>query len=242
MGKRDNLVGQKFNRLAVIEFAHISNTHSYWKCICDCGKEKIVLGDNLKKKHTKSCGCLKNETDFKRIHRLKGLVFNRLTVVERSGLVFNKSLWKCQCTCGKVVFSTFNALETGRTKSCGCLKLDKTKSRKGVNHPAWRYDLSEEHRQESKDRSYNPKYKGWSKSVLVRDNFTCQISGEKGGNLSAHHILNWADNPNQRLDINNGITLLETVHKLFHKLYGNRNNTLEQINEFKLKWKNKQII
>jgi len=30
-----------------------------WLCLCDCGKEKIVLYGNLKRGNTKSCGCFK---------------------------------------------------------------------------------------------------------------------------------------------------------------------------------------
>jgi len=35
--------------------------HSYWLCKCDCGKEKIIRGNDLKTGRTKSCGCLKME-------------------------------------------------------------------------------------------------------------------------------------------------------------------------------------
>lgn len=31
-----------------------------YKCKCDCGKEKLILGYNLKSGHTYSCGCKKN--------------------------------------------------------------------------------------------------------------------------------------------------------------------------------------
>ena len=32
-----------------------------WLCECNCGTEKIILGSNLKRGHTKSCGCLLRE-------------------------------------------------------------------------------------------------------------------------------------------------------------------------------------
>lgn len=57
-----NLIGQKFHRLAVIEYnGKNKQGNSLWKCICDCGKETIVIGSNLKRGNTKSCGCLKIE-------------------------------------------------------------------------------------------------------------------------------------------------------------------------------------
>jgi len=67
----------------------------------------------------------------------------------------------------------------------------------------------------------------WRKSVFERDNFTCQKYNIKGGNLNAHHINNFADFPELRTSIENGITLSEKAHKEFHSLYGKRNNTKE---------------
>lgn len=61
MGKRMDLVGQKFGRLTVVSFAEVRNKNSYWNCICECGNKVQVLGCNLKRGHTKSCGCLASE-------------------------------------------------------------------------------------------------------------------------------------------------------------------------------------
>lgn len=61
MSKRLNLVGQKYNRLLVIEFAFVRREKTYWKCLCDCGTEKIIAGCSLRSGRTKSCGCLNLE-------------------------------------------------------------------------------------------------------------------------------------------------------------------------------------
>lgn len=58
---REDLTGQRFGRLTVIEFVPNDREHSYWKCRCDCKKETIICGRDLKKEHTKSCGCLQRE-------------------------------------------------------------------------------------------------------------------------------------------------------------------------------------
>ena len=39
---------------------------TYWVCQCDCGNIVSVLSTNLKKGHTKSCGCLNKELVSKR--------------------------------------------------------------------------------------------------------------------------------------------------------------------------------
>lgn len=75
-------------------------------------------------------------------------------------------------------------------------------------------------------------YKLWRKSVFERDNFTCQKYGIRGGILHPHHINNFAEKEELRFAIDNGITLSEKAHKEFHKKYGYRNNTREQLEEF----------
>jgi len=74
----------------------------------------------------------------------------------------------------------------------------------------------------------------WRESVFARDNWTCQKTGIKGGKLHPHHIQNFAQYPELRFAIDNGITLSKKSHEEFHKKYGRRNNTLEQLNEFLL--------
>lgn len=72
----------------------------------------------------------------------------------------------------------------------------------------------------------------WRKSCFKRDNFTCQKTGVSGGKLVVHHINNFADFPELRTSIENGITLSKESHQEFHKIYGVRNNTLEQLQEY----------
>ncbi len=57
-----NRVGDRYGRLLVISYAGKDhrNKHS-WLCLCNCGKSKVVVSDNLSSKKSKSCGCLRNE-------------------------------------------------------------------------------------------------------------------------------------------------------------------------------------
>lgn len=65
---------------------------------------------------------------------LTGQRFGRLTVLERAANRLTaggetKRQWICRCDCGKqIVASTMN-LRKGDTKSCGCLKDERTKDR-----------------------------------------------------------------------------------------------------------------
>lgn len=65
----------------------------------------------------------------------------------------------------------------------------------------------------------DPLYVDWRKKVYSRDNFTCQWPGcTKKNRLNAHHILLWAHNPGLRFDVNNGITLCYSHHKMIRGL------------------------
>jgi len=54
------------------------------------------------------------------------------------------------------------------------------------------------------------------KIVLERDNFECQICGDKN-NLEAHHIISPRLSPMEVNDRDNGITLCRSCHKNIHK-------------------------
>lgn len=53
---------------------------------------------------------------------LTGQKFNRLTILEYKGA----SKWLCKCDCGKEIIVASNNLKNGHTKSCGCLKIEKS--------------------------------------------------------------------------------------------------------------------
>jgi hypothetical protein len=77
-------------------------------------------------------------------------------------------------------------------------------------------------------------FKLWRKSVFERDNFTCFKCNIRGTKLHPHHINNFADYPELRLAIDNGVTLCVKCHLLFHKRFGRHFNTKEQLQEFLL--------
>lgn len=77
MGRKINLIGQKFGKLTVIEeSSERKNGSVCWICKCDCGKvTKPIRGDQLKDGETKSCGCLKGEL-LKQKNHVHGLFNN----------------------------------------------------------------------------------------------------------------------------------------------------------------------
>jgi hypothetical protein len=62
MPRTINLIGQRFTLLVVINRSALRTKCGkvLWQCVCDCGTEKFVLGNDLKKGKTRSCGvCIK---------------------------------------------------------------------------------------------------------------------------------------------------------------------------------------
>jgi len=57
-----DLAGQRFGRLVALRFSRTENTNARWVCRCDCGAETTVIGNNLTRGHTISCGCHREET------------------------------------------------------------------------------------------------------------------------------------------------------------------------------------
>ena len=94
---KNNIVGQKFNDLLVIEwlgFIDVSQNkrRSLWKCLCDCGNFTNVIQSSLTTGNTKSCGCrIANP-----IYSYKGQFYSAISLVyndykqsaKRRGYVF----------------------------------------------------------------------------------------------------------------------------------------------------------
>ena len=54
-------VGNRYARLTVIGRVFNGKPGAYWLCRCDCGEGVVVIGTDLRRLHTKSCGCYQQE-------------------------------------------------------------------------------------------------------------------------------------------------------------------------------------
>ena len=67
----ENLKGQRFGKLiAMYPTSMKDGPHMYWVCQCDCGNQKEVASNHLKKGDIQSCGCIKTsigEMNIKKI-------------------------------------------------------------------------------------------------------------------------------------------------------------------------------
>ena len=69
MRKVKDLTSHKYGRWTVLSFAESrmmsGRKRVMWNCICECGVEDVIRGENLKSGATQSCGCLVMDTSKK---------------------------------------------------------------------------------------------------------------------------------------------------------------------------------
>jgi hypothetical protein len=133
----EDITGQTFGRLTVLELTDKQNNDNrwLWKCQCSCEKHSIVYTSmhKLKSGNTKSCGCLQREWAVKKnkmgIIDLTGQRYGMLTVIRDLGTINKTHYWECQCDCGNITKVSVNDLRRDLygdktrhgTYSCGCL-------------------------------------------------------------------------------------------------------------------------
>ncbi len=78
----------------------------------------------------------------------------------------------------------------------------------GEDHPHFKPD--------ARKRSRAGKHGSWARAVISRDNATCQMCEAVGVELHAHHIKPYAEFPELRWDVSNGITLCHKCHWAVH--------------------------
>lgn len=108
---RKDLIGKKFGRLTVTEYAGKRAGMHRWKCLCECGRETVVGQTLLLSGKTKSCGCLRAEVYKDNLELVDGTSVRILKTIKEghlfksnvsghNGVYFDKkrSLWVAQIT------------------------------------------------------------------------------------------------------------------------------------------------
>ena len=131
--------GDRYNRWEVISEVFYKkfpggSTAKFVKCRCECGTESTIRLAALTSptKASISCGCYRIEqTKLKNTITLEvGSKIARLTVIENMGMLETESaprnFIKVLCDCGnsEPFLVRLDGLNSGNTKSCGCLQVE----------------------------------------------------------------------------------------------------------------------
>ena len=123
-----NEIGNRYGKLVVIERAIKPEGRpkgAYWLCQCDCGKQKIIRGADLRAGNVNSCGCLYGK------HSIKdetGKRYGKLTVISQTAnREYGSVKWLCKCDCGNLCEVAGDSLRSGQTQSCGCLVKERSR-------------------------------------------------------------------------------------------------------------------
>jgi hypothetical protein len=161
------LDGKRFGKLTVLYVSERRSNEGkpFWYCVCDCGNETEVLGNNLKMGLVKSCGCARVRAGAAGqyyVHTLKDLTgqhFGRWTVLGLGERRDRRTFWTCECACGTIRDVAGNNLRRGMSTSCGCYHREKASEsafKHGlVDNPLYAVWVS------MKDRCSNPNNKSW---------------------------------------------------------------------------------
>jgi hypothetical protein len=131
LGCNMDITGYKFKKLTAVRYHSKVKSRKRWLCLCDCGKEVIVIIDKLFSGHTKSCGCLAGQTVYNRKQKENekeiGLKYGDWTIV---GLSSKKGGYiKAKCICGTERDVILWHLKKGNSTNCGCLANEETSKR-----------------------------------------------------------------------------------------------------------------
>ena len=125
---KNDLTGRKIGRWIVqyVTDKRTSNRGKIYHCICECGNEKDVPAETLKKGESQSCGCLHKELAAERCRQgridLTGQRFGKLVALYPiySGSKYEHTKWHCKCDCGNELDIDMGNLRQGFSQSCGC--------------------------------------------------------------------------------------------------------------------------
>src|SRR5699024_1148114 len=114
-----------------------------------------------------------------------------------------------------------------------------SESKMGKKNGMWNPNLTEADRMDRAGKAMNRR---WVTGVKKRDNNTCVICSASYATMVAHHLNGYHWDVENRYNIDNGVTLCEHCHNNFHRIYGMRDNTKEQFDEYKQKVKSEGIM
>lgn len=126
MSKVVDLTGQRFGRLTVVQRSKNNRWGaSTWWCRCDCGIEREILSNALRRGMTRSCRCLRREVSRDRKLLPQGVAAkNQIYLRYKIGAERRSLEWA-------LTEEQFFNLAAGNCRYCGCSPSSKKKLKSG---------------------------------------------------------------------------------------------------------------
>ena len=127
--------------------------------------------------------------------------FSRLIVMSAAHS-YKRRVWLCQCDCGKQVTVRAGNLQSGNTRSCGCLQIDRAKHSNTIHGHSRRSGCSSEYRcwmeirqrcENKNNHAYN-RYGGRGIKVCKRWHTFTNFLFDMGRKLSPYHTIERINN------------------------------------------------
>jgi hypothetical protein len=204
------------------EYVRAKNKLQY---VCECGTVASITFDKFKQgQRCRNCRTRKTGDRSRHSYEfVKRFFEDRGCLLLSTVYEGNKDKLKYKCECGNIAFIAFAKFQAGqRCENCKSRRISEKLS--GPNSPNWNSTRTMEER--IKDRRY-PAYYEWRREVFKRDDYSCQICGQRGRRLNAHHIQSFAKFPELRTDVSNGITLCYDCHNTYHRKIEHNTATID---------------
>lgn len=91
--------------------------------------------------------------------------------------------------------------------------------------------LKKDYESDKENNRNSPEYREWRAQVVERDGYKCALCGSEE-DIHAHHKDAYKWSIENRINVDNGVTLCKLHHKLFHSIYGRGTNTSSQYYEY----------
>jgi hypothetical protein len=157
------IIGRRFGRLKVIKEGPgyvspkgIKLRRSFVQC--DCGKEFLIVNGSLANGSSRSCGCLKRDTDRGRmLHDYTGERIGRLVVLEQTSPMPRRwtsdrhplgklmRMWKVRCDCGVeriIQTQTLRKQKSSGYGSCGCWRKERNREERNKRTKPYSFYLN----------------------------------------------------------------------------------------------------
>ncbi len=223
MGRLKKIPKRVYNFIDYDDWIEKEGGRRLYKASCkECGSDRGYKRPNKFMQTCKKCSNAKNRLKITKKHR-----------EEHSKRMINRIPWNK----GQTKETNDSLIKISKAMSKREVKLE-TRIKSSCTQRGIQFNEFDDFTNNKNDKE-RLKFKGYrlNHECLQKANFTCDISGQKGIKLVAHHLNSWNLFPEQRFDLNNLVCMSEELHKKFHSLYGYGNNTKDQYNEFKDKWR-----